>query len=367
MQLQPSIGPFSRTAKQVTRRSAGPQKQRTKCSGIDGAYGLLTHRFEGLITPEAIEMAEERQQDFFTSLMYFQQTQSLTLPLTTLPYPLNINWYLQKLEEHLTVTRPQNGLIYQRVRLIATQQTACCILVQECIETNDLAIYLPLKPIYGPSLVYNAPLRRLLQSVYAYCLNVLGFPIYTISGYMAYQYAMLEDHYLTNSPDDLGLSPSDQKELLRRIQKATKQGTIAFNRLANPIHLRKWKDRLEQFCPANAQQYTLKEQAHVLFDLYQQRPAITLQEYLSPPTEDEYDGYCIPLDAAVSFIWDYDPIFELIEENLQTDWGDALDQERMENSRFFDRPNPLPTNDLTHIHKVLSALDQIAYCLRKQS
>jgi hypothetical protein len=254
----------------------------------NAAPAFLAQRFYPLATGEATvdpTATCRMERDFYASAKNLCSLYGMAQPPRSgLPFPFNLSRDLESLRQGLKARGHQVDL-----RLLETEQKTCLATVQT-FSTQSTLFYLPVLPMLN-LLEHreHGQVGELLQSVFAYLLQVVGVPHFASDySYLGGIYEMLSDWW-----SEAGYAEDEQERLVHEafFERLWHHGTISLHLLFEKSALDDFGQRVGEFkAESDAEREFLKTAVDFLA-LYRDYPERSIGSSISEPFgAEEHDG-----------------------------------------------------------------------------
>ncbi len=319
------------TRKRGTRKTAA--KGRTQRNAVPA---FLAQRFYPLATEEATvdpTAACRMERDFYASAKNLCSLYGMAQPPRSgLPFPFNLSKELESLRQGLKARGHQVDL-----RLLETEEKTCLATVQT-FSTQSTLFYLPVLPMLN---LLDSGKRRqvgeLLQSVFAYLLQVVGVPHFASDyGYLGGIYEMLSDWW---SED--GYAEDEGERLVHEafFEQLWHDGELSLHLLSEKSALLDFGQRVGVFkAESEAERNFLKTAADFL-ELYRDYPERSIGASISEPFgAEEHDGI-IRWEQYLHFFYGFG---QLVQDQfldcINAELNECSLMEEPRHIQFFDTP-----------------------------
>lgn len=340
----------------ATRRSRNRETATEKHTTPNAANGFLKHRFLPLRGNCHAELSNSRivEGEFFSSLSHLTTLYGVTaLPRNNAIYPCNVAHAFKQAQNELQTVAPELGLA-----LIQDETHAATLVTYKEYSVGSCLYYIPVRPLWD--LLRRADKKQetaLLQSVFAYLLQVVDMPSFAESGsYLYSEYQTLWEWY----SEDESMEQKDWQVLSGALKSVEICGSIIEKKIKNPDNLALFGKRLAQYIPKDQTEITFKQIATGFYTLYNQYPKRSFWDSLhtglsEPEVEDR-----VMAGQYFSFVWDTeDCLFNDIMEHINAQLQECMLMDNPIALQFFDTPQTKQQLDLEFEQTLFALLDDL--------
>ncbi|MNL09034.1 hypothetical protein D3C87_1297810 [compost metagenome] len=275
-------------------------------------------------------------------------------PKSGLPFPFNLSRDLEGLQQQLKAMGEKVDL-----RLLETEEKTCLATVQT-FSTQSTLFYLPVLPMLN--LLEDRKRRavgELLQSVFAYLLQVVGVPHFADDyGYLGGIYEMLSDWW---SEDGYAEDEGERLAHEAFFEQLWHHGTISLHLLSEKSALADFGQRVVEFKCGNDAEHNFLETASGLLQLYRDYPERSIGAFISEPFgAEEHDGI-IRWEQYLHFFYDFG---QLVQDQLMDCINAELNEcslmEEPRHIQFFDTPQEKVTGGFDFEQRLFGLLHQLS-------
>lgn len=345
--------PVRRHVATAARRSRGRKAAAPKRTTPNAANGFLKHQFLPLRGDCHAELNDRKlvEREFFSSLSNLASLYGVkALPKNNTVYPCNIATAFKHMQKQLEILAPGVELA-----VIQDETHAATLVTYRAYSMGNCLYYIPVRLLWELLRQTNKKQEAdLLQSVFAYLLQVVNMPSFAERGsYLYYEYQMLWEWY----SEDESMMPQDWQVLSSSLRSVEICGGIIEKKMKNPVNLTLFGKRLAGFLPADQTGKDFKHIATRFYNLYQKFPQRSFWDSIHTGlSEPQVEGR-VMAGQYLSFVWDTeDCLFNDLMQSVNAQLEECMVMDSPLAIQFFDTPQTEIALDLEFEHTLFALL-----------